>query len=82
MPRNGNMKPDSRIEGSRMKTEACIACSWFWVTVEMVKPIARFTVMNSAVPRQSRARLPSVATSNRKRATTRITATCTEPMAM
>ena len=39
MPRNGNMKPDSRIDGSSMNTEACIACSWFWVTVEMVKPI-------------------------------------------
>ena len=50
-----------------MKTEACIAWSWFCVTVEMVKPIARLTVMNSAVPRQSRATLPSVATSNSTR---------------
>ena len=44
-----------------MKNEACIAWSWFCVTVEMVKPIARLTVMNSAVPRQNSARLPSIA---------------------
>ena len=76
------MKPDSRIEGSRMKSEACIACSWFCVTVEMVKPIARLTVMNSAVPKQSRAMLPSLTTSNSSREISRITATWTEPMAM
>ena len=80
MPRNGNMKPDSRIDGSRMNTEACMAWSWFCVTVEMVKPMARFTVMNSAVPRQSRATLPSVTTSNSTRDTSKITVTCTEPM--
>jgi hypothetical protein len=41
MPRNGNMKPDSRIEGRKKNIAICIACSWFAATVEKVKPTAR-----------------------------------------
>ncbi len=36
MPRNGNAKPDTRMEGRRKNTIICIACSWFWATVEKV----------------------------------------------
>ena len=82
MPRKGNMKPDSRIEGSIMKNEACMACNWFCVSVEMVKPMARFTVMNSAVPVASSGTLPWIATSNSTRATSRMTVTWTAPMTM
>ena len=28
MPRNGNMKPDSSIDGRKKKNVICIACSW------------------------------------------------------
>ena len=41
-----------------------MAWSWFWVTVEMVKPMARLAVMNSAVPRQNSAKLPCTPTPN------------------
>ena len=82
MPRNGNMKPDSRIEGSSRNTEACMAWSWFWVTVEMVKPMARLAVMNSAVPRQNSVKLPCTPTPNSSHETSRITATWTAPMAI
>ena len=59
-----------------------MACSWFCVSVEMVKPMARLAVMNSAVPRQNRARLPCTPTPNSSQATSRMTTTCTAPMAM
>ena len=50
-----------------------MAWSWFWVTVEMVKPMARLAVMNSAVPRQNSAKLPCTPTPNRTQETSRIT---------
>ena len=46
MPRNGNMKPESRIEGRKKKNAICIACSWFRAAVEKVKPTARLAAMN------------------------------------
>ena len=36
MPRNGNMKPESRIEGRKKKNVICIACSWMRASVEKV----------------------------------------------
>jgi hypothetical protein len=30
MPRNGNMKPESSIDGRKKKKVICIACNWFW----------------------------------------------------
>jgi len=36
--RNGNMNPDSRIDGRKKNTVICIDCSWFAATVEKVSP--------------------------------------------
>jgi hypothetical protein len=36
MPRKGNMKPDSRIDGRKKKKVICIACIWFRAMVEKV----------------------------------------------
>ena len=80
MPRNGNMKPESRIEGSRMKKEACMAWSWFWLTVDRVKPRARLTTMKSAVLNRSSGRLPSTVMSNSSQEIVRMTQVWIEPM--
>ena len=45
MPRKGNMKPDSRIDGRKKKNAICIAWSWFLARVENVIPMARFAAM-------------------------------------
>jgi hypothetical protein len=47
MPRNGNMKPESRIEGRKKNIVICIACIWLLASVEKVKPIARLAAMKS-----------------------------------
>ena len=36
MPRNGNMKPESRIDGRKKKNVICIACIWVRASVEKV----------------------------------------------
>jgi hypothetical protein len=41
MPRNGNMNPDSRIDGRKKKNVICIACSWFCAIDENVRPSVR-----------------------------------------
>ena len=35
MARNGNMKPESRIDGKKTKNVICIACIWVFATVEI-----------------------------------------------
>ncbi len=48
IPRNGNMKPDSRIDGRKKKNVICIACSWLRAIDEKVMPSVRLAAMNSS----------------------------------
>jgi hypothetical protein len=73
MPRNGNMKPDSSIDGRKKKKVICIACSWFCASVEKVKPTARLASMNTPIIAISSVKLPAIGTSNSSRAAPRIT---------
>ena len=45
MPRKGNMKPESRMDGRKKKNAICTACSWFCARVEKVMPMERFAAM-------------------------------------
>ena len=65
MPRNGNMKPESRIEGRKKKNVICIACIWLLASVEKVKPIARLAAMKRISTASRSARLPTIGTSKR-----------------
>ena len=39
------MNPESRIDGRKKKNVICIACSWFFASVEKVNPTARLASM-------------------------------------
>ena len=77
MPRNGNMKPVSSIDGRKKKNVSCMACSWLRAMVEKVNPTARLAAMKSTSTDDSSHRLPTIGTSNNSRAAIRITVTCT-----
>ena len=77
MPRNGNMKPDSSSDGRKKKKVICIAWVWLRATLLIVMPTVRFALMNTSVPSSSTAMWPTNGTANRKRAASRMTATCT-----
>ena len=51
MPRNGNMKPDSSIDGRKKKNVICIACNWLRATDENMRPSVRLAAMKSSTPR-------------------------------
>ncbi|MND06747.1 hypothetical protein D3C83_283080 [compost metagenome] len=65
MPRNGNMKPESRIDGRKKKNVICIACSWLRAIDENVMPSVRLAAMNSSTIPNSTTTLPCIGTSNR-----------------
>ena len=48
MPRKGNMKPDSRIDGRKKKNVICMACSWLRASELKVMPSVRFAQMKSS----------------------------------
>ena len=65
MPRNGNMKPDSRIDGSRKKKLICMACVMFCARLEKVMPTVRLAMMNTSTHADNSVRLPRIGTPNR-----------------
>ncbi|MNF50812.1 hypothetical protein D3C84_321180 [compost metagenome] len=48
MPAKGNMKPDSRICGRKVKKAICIAWNWLRARVEMNTPSVRLAKMNTS----------------------------------
>ena len=48
MPAYGNMKPDSRICGRKVKKASCMAWNWLRARVEIRMPSARLAQMNSS----------------------------------
>ena len=79
MPRNGNIKPDSRIDGRKKKNVSCIACICDFATVENVKPSARFATTKIETPSNSSHSAPTNGTPNSNFAAARITAVCALP---
>ncbi|MNY63758.1 hypothetical protein D3C86_2007630 [compost metagenome] len=60
------MKPDSRMDGSRINTVICIACSWVWARVEMSSPRVRLAAINSRVASSTWLRAPLMGTAKMK----------------
>jgi hypothetical protein len=42
IPENGNIKPDNKIEGSKVNRAICIACIWLVAIVDKVKARADY----------------------------------------
>ena len=51
MPANGNMKPDSRIDGRNTKNVICIAWNCDCALVEISRPSVRLATISSTAAR-------------------------------
>ena len=79
MPAKGNMKPDRRMEGRKMKKVICMACIWLRATVENKKPSERLTRMKSETAARKASGEPRKGTPNKRRAPASRIATWIEP---
>ena len=82
MPSNGNMKPDSRIEGRNRKNAICMAWNCVRASVDTNNPRVRLATISSIAAPYTPARLPRMGTSNSAAPSSSTTLTCTSPTAM
>src|SRR5882724_3237735 len=71
MPRNGNMKPESRIEG-RKKNVICIAWSWLRAMEENMMPSVKLAAMKIKTTKYKSRGLPCIGTWKRASADLRL----------
>ena len=68
MPRNGDMKAESKMFGRKYNIVICIDCICDRAIVENAKPTPRVATMNSTIAADSVRKLPNIGTSNSSRA--------------
>ncbi len=64
IPANGNMKPDSNIDGKKKKNVICITCNCVSAIVENVIPTKRFAIMKGKVAISNNKILPTIVIPN------------------
>jgi len=62
---SGKMRPDSRTCGIRVNIASCMACCWFWETVEMSSPRPSVVKTSRMLSRMNTGRLPAKVISKR-----------------